>query len=344
MIIVDGSHGEGGGQILRSSLALSIVTGEPFRITNIRASRARKGLLRQHLTAVKAAIAICDAQAEGASLGSTELAFEPGALTAGNYEFDIGTAGSATLVLQTVLLPLVHAEGESTVTITGGTHNPSAPPFEFLARSYLPLLARMGARVDLTLERAGFVPVGGGRVRAIVHPGRRGALELDDPGRLLRRRAIATVASLPTHISQRELAILRERLGLPQGEEVERVWTGQGPGNVVQVELAYEHATIVLTSFGEKGLLAEIVAQRVADEARRVTKAGVAVDAHLADQLLLPMALGGGGSFTTLEPTDHARTHAEVIRLFLGSEIVFERLDRDRYRVVVPAASEGHRS
>jgi RNA 3'-terminal phosphate cyclase (ATP) len=152
----------------------------------------------------------------------------------------------------------------------------------------------------------------------------------------LRRRAVATVASLPTHISQRELAVLRERLGLHKGEEFERVLTDQGPGNVAHVELTYERATLVLTSFGEKGLPAEIVARRLADEVRRVTKAGVAADAHLADQLLLPMAIGRGGSFTTLEPTEHARTHAEVIRLFLGSEIGFERLAPDRWRVVVP--------
>lgn len=335
MISIDGSHGEGGGQILRSSLALSIATGKPFRITNIRANRKRPGLLRQHLTAVEAATAISDARVRGAALGSRELTFEPGPVRAGRYELSIGSAGSATLVLQTILLPLARASEPSEVVIEGGTHNPLAPPFDFLDKSYLPLLARMGVRVEASLERMGFVPTGGGRVRAIIHPGELGKLELESPGRLLRRRAVATVASLPTHISQRELAVLRERLGLHKGEEIERVVEDQGPGNVAHVELAYEHVTLVLTSFGEKGLPAEIVARRLADDVRRITRAEVAVEEHLADQLLLPMALGGGGSFTTLEPTEHSRTHAEVIRTFLGRETSFLRLARDRYRVSV---------
>lgn len=335
MISIDGSHGEGGGQILRSSLTLSIATGEPFRITNIRANRRRPGLLRQHLTAVSAATAISGARVRGDELGSRELTFEPGPVRAGDHSFAIGSAGSATLVMQTVLLPLARASAPSTIAVEGGTHNPLAPPFEFLEKSYLPLLGRMGVRVEASLERMGFAPAGGGRARLRVHPGSLGRLDLEEPGRLLRRRAVATVASLPTHISQRELEVLRDRLGLHKGEEVERAIADQGPGNVAQVELTYEHVTLVLTSFGEKGLLAEKVAARLADDVRRVTRAEVAADEHLADQLLLPLALGQGGSFTTLEPTEHSRTHAEVIRTFLGRETSFERLARDRWRVAI---------
>lgn len=337
MLEIDGSHGEGGGQILRSSLTLSIVTGTPFRITRIRANRKRPGLLRQHLTAVQAAARVSSAEVAGDELGSSELTFEPGPIQPGHYELRIGSAGSATLVLQTVLLPLSFAEEPSEVVIEGGTHNPLAPPFDFLEKSYLPLVERMGVRVEVTLERAGFAPAGGGRLRARIHPGDLARLELDDPGRLLTRRAVATVASLPTHISQRELAVLRERLGLSEREEVERVWAEQGPGNLAHVELVHEHVTLVLTVFGQKGLPAEIVARRLADEVRAVTRAGVAVDPHLADQLFLPMALGDGGSFTTCEITEHARTHAEVIRLFLEREVVFETLGRSRFRVSVPA-------
>lgn len=337
MLAIDGSHGEGGGQILRSSLALSIVTGTPFRIVNIRANRRRPGLLRQHLTAVRAAAQISDARIEGDELGSSELTFEPEAVQSGKYELRIGSAGSATLVLQTVLLPLSFAEEPSEVVIEGGTHNPLAPPFDFLEKSYLPLLSRMGVEVEAKLERAGFAPEGGGRVRFRVHPGELGRLELDDPGRLSKRRAVATVASLPTHISQRELSVLRERLGLSEREEVERVWPEWGPGNLVHVELVHEHVTLVLTSFGEKGVPAEIVARRLAEEVRKVTRASVAVDPHLADQLLLPMALGDGGSFTTCAITDHTRTHAEIIRLFLDREVEIETLGRERFRVSIPA-------
>ncbi len=336
MLTIDGGQGEGGGQILRSALALSLVTGTPFHITNIRANRERQGLLRQHMTAVEAARTISDARVEGAQIGSTELVFEPGEVRGGSHRFSIGSAGSTSLVLQSILLPLAMAEEPSEVIIEGGTYNPSAPPFDFLEKSYLPVLARMGVTTKATLERAGFIPAGGGRIRVQIEPGTLGSLELEEPGRLLRRRAVATLAGLPSHITGRELAILRERLGLHAGEEVERVLPpDQGPGNVLHLELVYEHVTLVLTSFGEKGLPAEVVAARLSEEARRVTRAQVAADEHLADQLLLPMAMGDGGSFTTLEPTSHSRTHAEVIRAFLERDVFFERESRERYRVVV---------
>lgn len=331
MITIDGSHGEGGGQILRSSLTLSITSGKPFRIHNIRANRKRPGLLRQHLTAVRAAAAISGARVEGDELGSRTLTFEPGPVLPGEHFFSIGSAGSANLVLQTVLLPLARAPEPSEIIVEGGTHNPMAPPFDFLEKSYLPLLARMGVRTEASLERMGFVPTGGGRVRVRVHPGTLGRLELEDPGRLIRRRAVATVASLPTHISRRELDVLRDRLGLRHGEEVERVIEGQGPGNVLHLELEHQHVTLVFTSFGERGLPAEKVAMRLVNEVRRFTRAKVAVDEHLADQLLLPMAFGRGGSFTSLEPTLHARTHAEIIALFLERELTFTQLERDRW-------------
>jgi RNA 3'-terminal phosphate cyclase (ATP) len=336
VLAIDGSRGEGGGQILRSSLALSVLSATPFTIDHIRARRRRPGLLRQHLAAVRAAQAISGAEVRGDALGSTELTFSPGEVRGGEYRFSVGSAGSATLVLQTVLLPLALADEPAEVVIEGGTHNPLAPPFDFLERSYLPLLERMGVRASVTLERAGFAPVGGGRIRARIEPGILGRLELDEPGRLLRRRAVSTLAALPGHIAERELEVLRERLGLHAAEErIRALPADEGPGNLVHVELDYEHVTLVLTSFGEKGLLAEKVSLRLADEVRRVTRAQVAVDPHLADQLLLPMALGDGGSFTTLEPTSHSRTHAEVIRLFLGQETTFERIGRDRFRVLL---------
>jgi RNA 3'-terminal phosphate cyclase (ATP) len=336
LLTIDGSEGEGGGQILRSSLALSVATGTPFRISNIRARRRRTGLLRQHLTAVQAAAAISDAKIEGARLGSTELVFEPGDVRAGTHEFSIGSAGSASLVLQTILLPLSMAEDPSEIVVEGGTYNPLAPPFDFLEKSYLPLLERMGVKVTATHERAGFAPEGGGRIRARIEPGTLTSLTLEEPGRLVRRRAVSTLAGLPTHILGRELAVLRDRLGLHGGEQFERILPPEeGPGNALHIELEYEHVTLVLTSFGEKGLPAEIVAARLSEEARRVTRAQVATDEHLADQLVLPMALGDGGSFTTLEPTPHLRTQAEVIRAFLEHEVQFEKLGRDRYRVTV---------
>src|ERR1700741_3714791 len=190
MIEIDGSKGEGGGQILRSSLSLAICTQQPFRIANIRANREKPGLMRQHLTAVKAAAEICAAQVDGAELGSRALAFRPGKLESGDFSFAIGTAGSCTLVFQTVLPARITAAGESRVRITGGTHNRASPPFDFLARSFLPLLARMGAQVELELSSYGFFPRGGGEIRARIRPAARlAALSLTERGALVRGSA-----------------------------------------------------------------------------------------------------------------------------------------------------------
>ena len=170
MIEIDGSLGEGGGQVLRTSLALSMVTGQPVTLTNIRAGRAKPGLMRQHLACVQAATRICSAQNHGAELGSRALRFEPGTVQPGHYRFDVGSAGSCLLVLQTVLPPLLLALQPSQLTLTGGTHNPMAPPFHFIDRSFVPLLRHMGAEVQLTLRRHGFYPAGGGEVEAVIHP------------------------------------------------------------------------------------------------------------------------------------------------------------------------------
>jgi RNA 3'-terminal phosphate cyclase (ATP) len=202
MLEIDGARGEGGGQILRSSLALSLVTGTPFRIVNIRAGRKRPGLMRQHLTAVQAAVEVGQARVRGAEVGSRDLTFEPKAIRAGDYHFSVGTAGSATLVLQTVFPALALAKGPSTVTVEGGTHNPMAPPFDFLARAFLPLIERMGPRCQAVLERPGFYPAGGGRFRVSVEPAPAFArLDLRERGEIRGRRATAVVALLARSIA-----------------------------------------------------------------------------------------------------------------------------------------------
>lgn len=339
MIRIDGSRGEGGGQILRSSVALSMVTGQPVAIDRIRAGRKKPGLLRQHLTAVQLAARVCGARVEGDRLGSTELVFEPQGVTPGTYHASIGTAGSTTLVLQTVLPALALADEPSVVVVEGGTHNPSAPPFDFLRFSYLPLLKRMGAEVRLTLERHGFFPKGGGRLRAEIEPGTFGRLELLDLGARQWRRATATVADLPGHVAQRELRTLETQLSLsPADLHADVLAPGRGPGNVCRVELQHEHATIVFTEHGKKGKPAEKVAAALAAQVRRFEASGVAVDEHLADQLLLPLALGDGGRFTTLRPTLHTRTHAGVIADFLEELVDLTELGDDRWLVEVGGA------
>ena len=326
MITIDGSHGEGGGQILRSALSLAVCTGQAFRIERVRAKRDKPGLLRQHVTAARAAAEISGATIEGCEVGSSALTFKPGALRAGDYTFSIGTAGSSTLVLQTVLPPLLTAAGPSVIRISGGTHNRAAPPVEFLTRAFLPLLARMGATVDLTLERHGFYPRGGGEIVAQIKPAQRLVpIELNERGARSRGFAEAFVSAVPLHVAQRELAVVGEQLNwMPEQLMVRGLRPEVGPGNVLVVTVEHEHVTEVFTAFGERGRSAESVAVDVAREACVYLDHEAPVGEHLADQLLLPMALGGVRGFVTTQPTLHFESNAEVIRAFTGKKVVVE--------------------
>lgn len=337
MVTIDGSEGEGGGQVLRTSLALSLITGTPLRIENIRAKRSKPGLLRQHLTAVNAATAIGDATVDGAELGSSSLTFAPRSVRAGDYSFAIGTAGSTMLVLQTILLPLACANESSTVTIEGGTHNPKSPPFDFIERAFLPLLQRMGADVSLTLERPGFYPAGGGKIVVRIAPAKKlGALALEERGELVTRLARAVVANLTYTIAQREAQTAVEELGWPAECAQAHTLAGSiGPGNAISVIVGSEHVTDVFTAFGERGVRAEQVAHEAAKQAKRYINSGAAVGEHLADQLLLPMALGAGGSFTSTPLSSHAATNIDVIRRFVDVKIAVDEVRRGVARVVV---------
>jgi len=335
MLTIDGSEGEGGGQVLRTSLALSLVTGTPFRIENIRARRSKPGLMRQHLTAVEAAAQISRAELTGASVGSQQLTFSPGPVIPGKYAFAVGTAGSATLVLQTILPALMCAPGPTVAVFEGGTHNPLAPPFDFLQRAFLPLIARMGPKVTATLERPGFYPAGGGRFTVEIEPvGKLAPLELMERGEIRSRRARALIASLPPHIATRELEVVAAKLGWEQSAlQLETIEGSRGPGNVLLIEVESDHVTELVTSFGEKGVRAEQVATQAVEQVRRYLAAGVPVGEHLADQLLLPLAMAGGGGFRTLSLSRHATTQIETLRRFLGVAVQTEELGRDDVRV-----------
>ena len=332
MIVIDGSEGEGGGQILRSSLTLAVLTGQPFRIENIRAGRPKSGLLRQHLTALQGAAAICGGKfTDGTGLGAKEVEFYPGSVRAGNYEFAVGTAGSAMLVFQTVLLPLLMAEEPSRVIITGGTHNPAAPTFEFITRVFLPLLQKMGADINLRLISYGFMPAGGGRIMADIKPaGSLKPLELLARGDQRDIYAEAFFANLPFEVAERELEAIGSHLSLPGPAKRVREVKSSGPGNVMMVTVESENTTDAFTGFGRRGLRAEEVAREVADEAKDYLASDIAVGPHLADQLMLPMAIAGGGAFTTGKPTRHARTNAATIARFLPIETTFEPLEEKR--------------
>lgn len=328
MIELDGSLGEGGGQILRSALSLSMVTGQPFRIARIRAGRPRPGLLRQHLTAVQAAAAICGATVQGAELGSVALEFAPGPVRAGDYTFAVGSAGSCTLVLQTVLPALLQAQEPSTLELSGGTHNPFAPPAHFLQRSFLPLLAKMGAKVEIEIMRCGFYPAGGGALRVRVSPcAALAPLELTQRGALVRLHAESLVAGVPVQVARRELAAVQTALGLAdEALAVRELPQNQGPGNALLITCEHEHLSEMVSAFGERGVSAEKVAALAVREMQAYLQSGAVVGEHLADQLLLPLALAGSGSFATTAPSQHTLTNAEVIARFLPLDFRFEAL------------------
>ena len=334
MIAIDGSTGEGGGQVLRTSLGLSLLTGRPMRIEKIRAARSKPGLMRQHLTAVRAAAKIGGADVRGDAIGSRSLDFQPAGVRPGEYTFAVGTAGSATLVLQTVLPALIVADGPSRLTLKGGTHNPWAPPFDFLDKAFLPLLRRMGADVRARLHSPGFYPAGGGEFIVEIEPaadGRLTPLELLERGEIVSRLARSVVARLPMSIAERELKFIRKRLGWQDGQlQAEEARGSIGPGNVLMLEIASQHVTEVFTAFGEKDVRSETVAGRTVQEVRAYLAAGVPVGPHLADQLLIPLAMAGGGRFRTVAPSRHTTTNIHVIREFMDVAIDITRDEDDR--------------
>jgi RNA 3'-terminal phosphate cyclase (ATP) len=337
VIEIDGSQGEGGGQVLRTALSLSLLTRTPFRIANIRAKRNKPGLLRQHLTAVEAAARIGDAAVDGASIGATALTFIPKTLRGGAYSFAIGTAGSTMLVLQTMLVPLILAPEPSTIELEGGTHNPTAPPFDFIAQAYLPLLRKMGAEVAIELLRPGFYPAGGGKIRVTITPAMRlGRVDLEQRGAIVTRRARAVVANLAYSIAQREARTVAEVLEWSEDlVEAHTLADSFGPGNAVSVFVSTENVTNVFTTFGARGVSAEKVAHDAALQAKCYINSGAAIDEHLADQLLLPLAVGAGGSFTTTPLSPHATTNIDVIRRFVDATIDVELVSNGVTRVMV---------
>ncbi|WP_441291220.1 RNA 3'-terminal phosphate cyclase [Sorangium sp. KYC3313] len=337
MLTIDGSIGEGGGQILRTTLGLSLITQAPVRITSIRKGRARPGLMRQHLTSVRAAAQIGRAEVSGAALGSQEIVFRPTALVPGEHTFQVGSAGSTTLVLQTVLPALLRAPAPSALTLEGGTHNPLAPPFDFLDLAYLPLVRRMGPDVTATLVTPGFYPAGGGLARVSIAPAPALApLELLERGEIRGRRAVATVSNLPGAIAARELDAAAAVLGWEPGCFKPSVLRGgNGPGNVITIAVESEHVTEVFTGFGAKGVRAESVATKAAEEARDYLAAGVPVGEHLADQLLLPIALAGRGAFRTVRPSSHTTTHLGLLRDLLGIRASVEQISDAAWQIEI---------
>ena len=317
VIHIDGSLGEGGGQVLRTSLALSMITGKRVEFKNIRAGRAKPGLMRQHLACVRAAQKVCGAGVKGDELKSLQLSFQPGKIKSGDYHFSVGSAGSASLVLQTVLPALMLAEGFSSLELEGGTHNPMAPPFDFLEKAFLPQLKKMGVEVDVDLLTWGFFPAGGGHMKVKIYPVEKlKSLSLMERGELISRKAEAWVSSILLSIAESEVKVLSEKL---EWDEIfaKKVNEPKGPGNIIMALQEYENVTEFTSSFGERGLKAARVADRLVREVRKYQLSEAPVGEYLADQLLLPMALSGKGEFLCTELSSHSRTNMEVIQKFI---------------------------
>jgi RNA 3'-terminal phosphate cyclase (ATP) len=339
MILIDGSEGEGGGQVLRTALSLSLVTGKPFRIEKIRANRPRPGVMRQHVTAVEAACAIGGAECEELAVGASELSFVPGKVTPGEHRFAVGTAGSTGLVLQTILPPLMLADAPSSLVLEGGTHNIYAPPFDFLERVFLPVLNRMGPRISARLIRPGFYPAGGGRIEVEIEPCRTlSRVDLLERGELRSVLARALVAALPGEIAVRELEAVGKILGWPEeSRRIEQLPERHGPGNILMLEAGFNHATELVSGFGQLGVAAQIVGEKAAKRMAGYLASNAVAGPYLQDQILLPMALAGGGSFTTVSPSKHSLTGAEVIARFLDVRIRFEEKEDGCHLVRVAA-------
>lgn len=325
-IQLDGTHG--GGQMLRTALSLAMVTGQPFRMVRIRGKRQKPGLMRQHLTCVKAACEISGGTADGAEIGSTEIVFRADKVRGASYHFAIGTAGSTLLLLQTLLPALLHADGPSTLRLEGGTHNPLAPPFEFIDRVFLPVLRRMGAVAEVSLLQSGFAPVGGGVIECRIQPGAKlTGLDLHERGELKSLKIRVPTRNLPLTIAGRILNAAMAEIPCDDAS-VETREPGPGRGVCCLCEATFEHITELTSAFGETNVTAERVGKRAGKALQDFIGSKAVVGRNLADQLLLPLALAGGGSFTTMNLDDHVPTNLAVIESFLTVLPRIEDADR----------------
>ena len=331
MKTISGIHG--GGQILRTSLTLSMITGQAFRMTHIRAQRRKPGLMRQHLTCVKAAVAICNASLEGAEIGSTELTFCPGAITAGDYVFAIGSAGSTSLLAQTLLPALWHASAPSTLTLEGGTHNPLALPSHFLDEIYLGTLRKLGLDVRCTLQEHGFAPAGGGRIHLQIQPcAGLSSLILLERGPQEGWEMEVIARNLDWSIAERVNAATEKTF--PHAT-IRRSHLKGGPGQGICSLLrgGFSQTSDMFCAFGEMGITAEAMAKGVTYQAKQYLASQAAVSHHLADQLLLPLALHQGGEFTTLKPDLHFLTNRDTIQTFLPEITIHTEVRDSQYFV-----------
>jgi RNA 3'-terminal phosphate cyclase (ATP) len=320
---IDGAYGEGGGQLVRNAVALAAITGRDIRVTNIRARRRPAGLAPQHMAAVNAVAALCGARTEGVEPRSSMLLFEPAVVTGGTHRVDIGTAGSMTLVLQAALPVMIAAAKPVSAVIIGGSDVRMAPATDYLLRVLLPLVERMGARVTLEVVKRGYYPQGGGEVRVEVEPSVLRPTAFESRGDIVAVEGVAHVARLPLQIATRMRDAALEGLAPIRGVEasietsaVPPEATG-GAGGAIVVWARSQNTVLGASRVAERGVRAEALGTAVAQELSADVESGASVDIHAADQLLVYFALAGGGSYTTREITDHARTAMWLIEQFV---------------------------
>ena len=286
---------------------------------------------------MRAARDISGAQVEGDEIGSSTLSFDPGSAWPGNYYFAIGTAGSTTLVLQTILYPLLLAEDKSQLILTGGTHNIHAPSYDFVAQTFLPILNRMGPKVTITIDRYGFYPRGGGQLTVNITPtSHLSSISIMARGKIVAQQARALITKIPEHVAKRELRQVSKNLGW-QKDCLHHcpLPADQGPGNVILLEVQSEHITEIFTGFAQRGVRAEAVADSAIKMAQNYLAADVPVGEYLADQLLIPLALAGEGEFTTLALSEHTLTNIDVIQMFLSVDITHSQLSSGKWVIRV---------
>jgi len=337
---IDGAHGEGGGQLLRNSAALAAVTGIPIRVKNIRAGRPKPGLAAQHLTALQAVAALADATVEGLNVGSREVTIAPGRLRGGRFSFDVGTAGSVTLVLQACLPAALRAPEPVELRLIGGTDVPWSPPLDYFRFVFLPLLARMGGKVTIELVRRGYFPRGGGEIRVNVVPAPEfRPLLVEPPGAMRRVDGIAHVGNLPKDVAQRmKHAALRRFVGIAEAKVEETSEAAIGPGGAIVLWTEHENTVLGSSGLARKGVPAEALGQAAADEMVEDLKAHSSLDVHAADQVLLYSALAKGESrFSVREITKHMETTMWLLENVLRTR--FETVEvggRHQVRVLPP--------
>lgn len=335
---IDGSYGEGGGQILRCSVALAALTGREVTINNIRAKRGKPGLAAQHLAAVMGVAALCDGDVENAFVGSTSITFRPGRVLGGSHELDVGTAGSVTLVLQSCLLASLHASAATEIEVRGGTNVQMSPPADYYLNVLIPLLGRMGYDVQMDLLSRGFYPQGGGAVRASIAPcpGLR-ALGLEERGRLEEVGGECFTQNLPEHVAHRMEDAVRQALLDHELRLRAHRTAGHSTGAGTALYARYQNTVLGADGLGKKGVPAERVGEEAAARLRQEMDGPGTLDVHAADQLLPYMALAGSPSaFRVREVTEHLTTQMWLLRQFLDVEFVMERDRRGAKVEVMP--------